>query len=96
MYYLIFSSFLKRSSDGSSRKFDGTATVDGVKYTAMSEIQQSNISPKIHILTNCPNGKTELLWKIEKTGDKEYIGKFKKNCFYIYFLCIFLFSFFFI
>lgn len=55
---------------------EAAVTADDVKYTAKSEIQENNVSPKIHIIFTCPSGKTELLSKFEKLGDHEYTGNF--------------------
>lgn len=67
----------EREKDGHVRKTDVAVTADGTKYTAKSEIQDGNVSPIIHIVLTCPKGKTELLSKFEKLGDREYTGEWK-------------------
>jgi len=67
--------FLKRVTE-QERKTNAVITVDGKKWTVQSEIRNSNISPLIHIVSTCPNGKTEILSKFDKLGDREYKGNF--------------------
>lgn len=67
----------EREKDGHVRKTDVAVIADGTKYTAKSEIRDGNVSPIIHIVFTCPNGKTELLSKFEKLGDREYTGEWK-------------------
>ncbi|XP_029170500.1 apolipophorins [Nylanderia fulva] len=67
----------EREKDAHVRKTDVTVTADGTKYTAKSEIRDGNVSPIIHIVLTCPKGKTELLSKFEKLGDREYTGEWK-------------------
>jgi len=75
-YLIFFYLFLKRQKDGQGRKTDAALTLDNTKYTLKSEIQSGNISPMIHIISTCPAGKTELLSKFNKIGDREYTGNF--------------------
>ncbi|XP_011144506.2 apolipophorins [Harpegnathos saltator] len=77
MHNVDFSLNHERSKDGSFRKTDAAITADNTKYTAKSEIQDGNISPMIHIILTCPNGKTELLSKFEKLSEHEYTGELK-------------------
>ncbi|KAM0732090.1 Apolipophorin [Formica fusca] len=67
----------EREKDGHVRKTDVVVTADNIKYTTKSEIQDGNVSPIIHIVLTCPKGKTELLSKFEKLGDREYTGEWK-------------------
>ncbi|KAL6440757.1 hypothetical protein ACFW04_003301 [Cataglyphis niger] len=67
----------EREKDGHVRKTDVAVTADNIKYTAKSEIQDGNVSPIIHIVLTSPKGKTELLSKFEKLGDREYTGEWK-------------------
>ncbi|XP_018353837.1 PREDICTED: apolipophorins [Trachymyrmex septentrionalis] len=67
----------ERQKDGQGRKTDAALTLDNTKYTLKSEIQSGNISPMIHIISTCPAGKTELLSKFNKIGDREYTGEWK-------------------
>lgn len=67
----------EREKDGHVRKTDAALTVDEGKYTLESEIRDGHISPMMHIILTCPQGKTELLSKFNKLGDKEYTGEWK-------------------
>ncbi|XP_017790563.1 PREDICTED: apolipophorins [Habropoda laboriosa] len=58
---------------------DSDVTADGVKYSLNSEVQYLTNSGLFHVTSTCPNGKTELLSKIEKLGDNEYKGEWKVN-----------------
>lgn len=67
---------LKRDKDGQVRKTNAAITADDAKYTVQSEIRNSNVSPLIHIVVTCPKGKSEVLFKFDKLGDREYKGNF--------------------
>lgn len=64
----------QREKDGHLRKTDVVGSIDGAKYTMNSEIQVDPTEPIIHVSTTCPSGKTELLFKYKKLGDREYTG----------------------
>lgn len=51
-------------------------TADGNKYTLNSEIQHQDTNSLFHVVTQCPSGKTEILSKFQKLGDKEYKGNY--------------------
>lgn len=47
---------------------------DGVEHTLNSNIQLQGARRVFEVTTTCPDGKSELLWKFEKLGPKEYKG----------------------
>lgn len=49
-------------------------TADGNKYTLNSEVQHQPTNNLFHLTAGCPSGKTEVLSKFQKLGDKEYKG----------------------
>nr|XP_012225513.1 PREDICTED: apolipophorins [Linepithema humile] len=67
----------ERGKDGRVRKTNAAISADDAKYTVQSEIRTSDVSPLIHIIITCPKGKTEILSKFEKLGDREYKGEWK-------------------
>ncbi|XP_015429625.1 PREDICTED: apolipophorins [Dufourea novaeangliae] len=56
---------------------DVVLMADGVKYTLNSEMQQQDTNSLFNVVATCPDGKTEILSKIQKLGPKEYKGEWK-------------------
>nr|XP_012148156.1 PREDICTED: apolipophorins [Megachile rotundata] len=56
---------------------DSVLTADDNKYTLNSEIQQQSTNNIFHLTASSPLGKTEVLSKFQKLGDKEYKGEWK-------------------
>ncbi|XP_078038624.1 retinoid- and fatty-acid binding glycoprotein apolipophorin, partial [Augochlora pura] len=48
--------------------------VDGAEHTLNSNIQLQGPRKVFEVTSTCPQGKSELLWKFEKLGPKEYKG----------------------
>ncbi|XP_076762006.1 retinoid- and fatty-acid binding glycoprotein apolipophorin [Xylocopa sonorina] len=56
---------------------DSDVTADGKKYTLNGEMQVQESNSLIHLTATCPKGKTELLSKMQKLGEKEYKAEWK-------------------
>nr|XP_034187967.1 apolipophorins [Osmia lignaria] len=69
----------KRFKEENRMLVDSVLTADGNKYTLNSEVQHQPTNNVFHLTAGCPSGKTEVLSKFQKLGDKEYKGEWKVN-----------------
>ncbi|XP_023288424.1 apolipophorins, partial [Orussus abietinus] len=73
----------QREDKDKHRKTNAVLIVDGTRYTIDSETKSHEISPNVdiidymHIVFTCPEGKTELIAKIDVVGPGEYKGEWK-------------------
>ncbi|CAL7938756.1 unnamed protein product [Xylocopa violacea] len=67
----------KSYKDENKATIDSELTADGKKYTLNGEMQVQESSSLMHLTATCPTGKTELLSRLQKLGDKEYKAEWK-------------------
>lgn len=70
IYFFIF----QKDNEGQNHNTDISVNANNNKYTMKSEVKIDPVSPSMHLIFTCPAGKTEILSKYNKLGEREFKG----------------------